>query len=219
MNIFKSPVKQLIEKKDFDQLNQLLTEQPHLANQGITIPFDMLSRVKAHPLHRLCDAVFAGKINDNVAVQLAKVLLKNGANIDGDKNKGEGTPLLAAASLHAEQVGILYISYGADIHHTYKNDGASALHWAAFCGKDLLVQRLIEAQASIDQADSNYQSTPLGWAIHALQSKDVQELENQVNCLKLLLEAGADPTTLDPSKIAYLRSLASEDSEIEQLLD
>ena len=124
--MIKQQVKKLIESKDFDGLKLILTNNPDLANERITIPFDMVSEAMAHPLHRICDGVHVGKITDDEAVQLAKLFLANGANIDGDKIIGEGTPLLAAASLRAESLGIFYIENGADIHYTYKNDGISA---------------------------------------------------------------------------------------------
>lgn len=219
MNLFKQRIKKLIENKDFDGLNQMLIKNPNLANEGITIPFDLLCRAKAHPLHRICDGVFSGKITDNEAVKFAKIFLNNGADIDGDKDKNEGTPLLAAASLHAEQTGIFYIENGADVNYTYRNDGASALHWAAFCGLDKLVDKLIKSKASIDKPDKDYKSTPLGWAIHCLQSKDIENRNNQVACIKTLLKNGAETKNLDDKKRDYLLSLANNDAELEQLLN
>lgn len=218
MNIFKPRVKRLIENRDVSGLKVLLSNNPDLANKGITIPFDFTCKAKAHPLHRICDAVFAGKISDDEAVTLAKVFLENGANIDGDKNKGEGTPLLAAASLHAEQVGILFIDKGADIHYTYKNDGASVLHWAAYCGLDKLVNRLLKANAEIDNPDTEYQSTPLGWAIHSLQSNDKSNTHNQLNCIKLLLKSGADTNKLDTEKNDVLLRISKDNPGIQRLL-
>ena len=218
MNLFKPSVKKLIENRDYSGLKQLLSDYPILANKGITIPFDLICRAKAHPLHRICDAVFAGKITDSDAVELAKVFLENGASIDGDKNKNEETPLLAAASLHAEQVGIFYIDNGADVYYTYKNDGASALHWAAFCGRDKLVESLISANAEIDELDTTHKSTPVGWAIHSLQSNDMGNKHNQLNCIKLLLKSGADSKKLDKDKNDYLLSLSKSDPELQDLL-
>lgn len=219
MKLFKPQVKKLIEKKDYNGLNRLLDNFPELANESITIPYDFFCRSKAHPLHRVCDAVFAGKITEKEAIRLAKILLDNGADIDGNKFRDEGTPLLAAASLHAEQVGIFYIENGANIHYTYKNDGASALHWAAFCGLDKLVVRLIEANASIDQSDNTYNSTPLGWAVHCLQLGDMGNKHNQVNCIKLLLKSGGDIKNLDNIKTNYLLTLAKNDHELQTLLN
>jgi ankyrin repeat protein len=218
LNLIKPKVKRLIENKDYIGLSQLLTVNPNLANKGITIPYDFKCRLKVHPLHRLCDAVFAGKITDNEAIGLAKIFLENGAYIDGDKIKDEGTPLLAAASLHAEEVGIFYIENGADINYTYKNDGASALHWAAFCGRDKLADRLIKAKAFTDVPDITYKSTPIGWAIHALMTKDKLNAHNQVSCIKLLLKAGADTGKLNKDKNDYLYTLSQDDLELQNLL-
>lgn len=214
----KHQVKKLIENKDFDGLKVLLTNNPDLANEGITIPFDSECIARAHPLHRICDGVFVGKITEDEAVKLAKLFLANGANIDGDKINNEGTPLLAAASLHAEKVGILYIENGADIHYTYRNDGTSALHWAAFCGLNKLVERLIKSKASIDKPDNTYNSTPLGWAIHCLQMNDSNKTRNQVDCIKLLLNRGADISKLNKEKNDYLISLAKDDPDLKEIL-
>lgn len=212
----KPTVKKLIERKDNDGLRQLLADNPNLANEGITIPYDFFCRTKAHPLHRLCDAVFAGKMTDEEAITLAKTFLENGADIDGGK-KG-GTPLLAAASLHAEQLGIFYIDNGADINFTDENDNASALHWAAFCGRDKLVNKLIHSKVILDEPDKSYQCTPLGWAIHSLMLKDTDSKHNQIACIKLLLQAGADVKKLSVDHTQYLQSITESDRELKDLL-
>ncbi len=205
LNPFSSKVKRLIEAKDTTGLQNLLAANPTLANKGITIPYEPTCMVKAHPLHRICDPVMSGKLSDDKAVEIAKIFLSNGANVDGDKNKGEGTPLLAAASLHAEKTGILYIEQGADIHYTYKNDGATALHWAAFCGSDKLLATLIEHQAVIDMPDKTYNSTPLAWAVHTLMGEDTANKRNQAACIKLLLRNGADPRKLGKDQYEFLK--------------
>lgn len=219
MKLFKSSVKRLIERKDYKGLSKLLTDNPKLANKGITIPFDRLCRIKAHPLHRLCDAVFSKKITDNEAIQFAQIFLEFGANIDGDKMKDGGTPILGAASLHAEQLGVYYIDNGADINYTYQNNGESALHWASYCGRDKLVNRLIEANAQIDKTDNTYNSTPLGWAVHSLQTNDEGNKHNQIGCVKQLLKSGAALTELDKEKKDYLFALAKNDLELQNILD
>lgn len=212
----KPTVKKLIEQKDNDGLRQLLADSPDLANEGITIPYDFFCRTKGHPLHRLCDAVFAGKMTDEEAITLAKTFLENGADIDGDK-KG-GTPLLAAASLHAEQLGIFYIDNHADINFRDENDNASALHWAAFCGRDKLVNKLIQSKVILDEPDKSYECTPLGWAIHSLMSNDIGNKHNQIACIKLLLQAGADVKKLSVDHTQYLQSITESDSELKDLL-
>jgi len=216
----KEETKSLIENKDYEGLRQLLANNSGLANEGITIPYDSKCAVKAHPLHRICDAVFAKNITDEEAIEIAKIFLASGANIDGDKLKeNNDTPLLAAASLHAEQLGIFYIDNGADIYHKDKHDGATALHWAAYCGKDKLVEKLIQQKAIINQRDTSYNSTPLGWAIHALITADKTNAYNQLSCIKLLLKASADISELNNEATKYLNELAKTHSELKQLLN
>lgn len=208
--MIKQPsIKKLIEQMDSNGLRLLLTERPELANEDITIPFDFYCRVKAHPLHRLCDAVFAGKMIEEEAIVLAEILLEHGAHIDGDKQSGGGTPLQAAASLHAELLGVFYIEKGADVNYTYPEDGASALHWAAFCGREKLVDKLLQSNAIIDEPDTEHQSTPLGWAIHCLMSEDKANRHNQPVCIQLLLNAGANIEKLDKEKQVFLQTLLS----------
>ena len=216
----KHEMKELIENKDYEGISQLLASDPNLANEGITIPYDNKCKSKAHPLHRICDAVFAKKITDEEAIKIARIFLNFGADINGSKIKeNEDTPLLAAASLHAEQLGIFYIGNGADIHYADRHDGATALHWAAFCGRDKLVEKLIQEKATIDQRDTSYNSTPLGWAIHSLRTGDKFNTYHQVSCIKLLLKAGADINTLNDETIQYLHFLAKDDLELKNLLN
>jgi hypothetical protein len=48
-----------------------------------------------------------------------------------------------------------HIEQGADIFYA-GGDGAAALHWGAFCGKDKLVAALIAKGAKIDQPDTTF---------------------------------------------------------------
>ena len=204
-----SEIKDLIEKKDYDGVRDLLEKYPHLANEGITIPFDPNCHTPAHPLHRVCDAVFSKHVSDEEAVQFAKIFLQAGANIHGANDKvNEDTPLLAAASLHAEQLGIFYIDNGADIHYKGRHDGATALHWASYCGKDKLVQKLVETGSYVDERDSLYNSSPLGWAIHALRTGTVDDSGGHIACIRILFKAGADITALNTESRVFLENLS-----------
>lgn len=209
-------IKKLIEQKDTDGLRKTLAANPSLANKGITIPYDFFCTIKAHPLHRICDTVFVHKMRDEEAITFAKIFLEFGADING---YSDGSPLLAAASLHAEQLGIFYIDNGANINITDENDNASALHWAAFCGRDKLVDKLIKSNAVIDEPDKTYQSTPLGWAIHCLSSNDEGNRYNQLNCIKLLIQAGADIKKLSEEAKGNLHSFADNDKELKNILE
>ncbi len=203
MAFWKPTVKSLIEKNDPAGLDHLLSSKPDMANEGITIPFDLFCQTTAHPLHRIADAVFSNRISDQDALELAKVLLKHGASIEGFQGSKQDAPILAAASLHAEQYGIFLLENGAD-SNVIGSDGASALHWAAYCGSDKLVVALIAAGAKINLTDSQHQSTPLQWAIHCITSNDTANKANQAECIKLLISAGADTEGLDQEAKAII---------------
>lgn len=190
---------------------------PRLANAGVPCS-DNQTEMTGHPLHRICDAVFAKVITDDQAIEVAKILLEFGADIDGYKSQGDNnTPLIAASSLHAEKLGIFYIDQGADIFYA-DNDGATALHWASFCGRDQLVSALIAAGAKIDQQDTTFNSTPIGWAVHTQTSGENGNRYHQLNCIKLLLKAGADMKLWNTETVKYLQGVAKNDDELKILL-
>lgn len=206
----------LISTENYEALRNSLEVNPSLANAGVPCS-DGMPEMKGHPLHRICDVVFAGALSDEQAIEVAKILLEFGADIDGYKSSGDNnTPLIAASSLHAEKLGIFYIEQGADIYYA-DNDGATALHWAAFCGRDQLVAALIAAGAKIDQEDTTFKSTPIGWAVHTLTSDDPGNQHHQLACIKLLLKAGADQSKLAADTLAYLKETGN-DPELQILL-
>jgi ankyrin repeat protein len=196
----------LISTGNYQSLRETLTDNPALANAGIPCSDD--DPRLGHPLHRICDAVFAKTITDEQAIEIAKIFLAFGADIDGYKSSGDNnTPLIAASSLHAEKLGVFYIEQGADIFYA-GGDGATALHWAAFCGRDKLVAALIAKGAKIDQPDTTFNSTAIGWAVHTLTSNDSRNLYHQLACIKLLLKAGADRKLLHADTLKYLQDVA-----------
>jgi hypothetical protein len=210
----------LVVNNNLEGLKAALTAYPELANEGVALrSCDKINPGKGHPLHRICDAVFAKKISDIQAIEIAKILLEHGANIDGFMARGDNnTPLIAAASLHAEQLGMFYIESGANIFYAPASDGGTALHWAAYCGRNKLVEKLIEKGANVNQLDTAYQSTPCGWAMHVLESGETGNLHHQLTCIKLLLKAGMDKSLLYPGSLEYLHDLAKTDPGLKTLL-
>jgi uncharacterized protein len=179
-----------IWQKDLFRLGQLLSNQAFLANEGL--PYDDMNTTLAHPLHRICDAVFSGKITDDEGVDLAKLFLMHGANVNGGiMEEGKDTPLIAAASLHADKVGILLLQHGADIKHAGTH-GGTALHWAAWCGRPLLLEKLIEAGAPVNRLCGSFLATPLYWSLHAYNKGGQANKHAFQTCVKMLLNAGAD---------------------------
>ena len=210
-------IKKLIDTKDYDGLRLSLSQNPSLANEGI--PFDDVNTIKAHPLHRICDGVFSKTYSDEEAVEIAKIFLEFGANINGNELiEKRDTPLLAASSLYAYQVAILYIDNGAELNHPGCH-GGTALHWAAWCGRPKVVEKLIQAHADINKKCIDFQGTPLSWAVHSANEGDKKELKGHLECIKMLLEAGANKNISTDDRKAILDLFGNEDLELKELLN
>lgn len=209
-------MKKLIDLVDYEGIRNALSENPVLANKGI--PFDEVNTTKAHPLHRICDGVFSGTYTDEEAASMARIFLDYGANVDGYKLEEKAdTPLIAAASLHAELTGILYIERGANIHHAGSH-GGTALHWAAWCGRDKLVERLIAAHADIDKRCTEFKGTPLLWAVNGYRNGGPKNRHNQLICARILLDAGANKHIPNIEGIFPAGLLDDKDREFMDLL-
>ncbi len=211
MLFLNSKVRRCIESRAFDKLDTLLATDSKLANEPITIPFQPFCKTKAHPLHRICDPVISGKLSDDDALRFAQIFIKHGSRIEGDYfRNGDDAPLLAAASLNAEKVGIYLLEQGTDANVVGKHDGSNALHWAAYCGRELLVKKLLECNADFRLKDKNYNCTPLHWAAHCLTSDNHGNIWHQYECIKLLFEAGATIDELDAGSIEFLEDKKRE---------
>lgn len=185
-------IRNLVIRKDLAGLEKALSEEPLLASKGW--PADENNPVLAHPLHRICDEVYNGTITDADSIDAANVFLNHGADINGNVTEEKNdTPLVAAASLNAERLGLFYIDRGANIFHAGCH-GGTALHWAAWCGKDLLVERLITEGSEINRRCIDFKSTPLFWAIHGFVNFGKENREHYTVIVKALTEAGADKT-------------------------
>lgn len=202
-------MRELMMANDLAGIRAALEKNPGLANEGVSC-FDP-NPAKAHPLHRICDGVHNGMYTDEDAIEMAKVFLEYGADINGVKMvEKRDTPLIAAASLNAETTGIFYISRGADIFHAGTH-GGTALHWAAWVGRDKLVKELIEKGAEINKNCIDFLGTPLLWAVHGYKNSC---RENQVECARLLIAAGADKTVKNFEGYTLVEFLAPEDTEM-----
>jgi uncharacterized protein len=180
---------ELISRVDLDGLKALLFSQPERANEGLPLTNNP---TKAHPLHRICDGVKANRYTDKEAVEMARILLEYGAWIDGGVQDSKmDTPLIAASSLQADEVALLLIDHGAGIHQAGTH-GGTALHWAAWCGRDRIVDRLIRAGADVNQQCIDFTSTPLLWAVHGHTFGGKENVHRQFECARLLIQAGSD---------------------------
>lgn len=208
-------MKKLIDNKDYKGIEEMLLNHPDLANEGL--PYDHENTTKAHPLHRLCDAVFSGKYTEEEAIKMAKLFLANGADINGNALEKQDSPLTAASSLNADQVAIFYMENGASINHNGCH-GGTALHWAAWCGRANLVQELVKRGAEINKRCIDFKSTPLFWAIHGLKNGGSVSLADSLECAKTLIQYGADKNIPNEDGDTVYDLLADGDTELKELL-
>jgi uncharacterized protein len=193
-------------------LDETLTKDPSLATIEISLPDNPAT---AHPLHRICDVVFSGLYSEETGLEMAKIFLKHGADVNPPVADGKDSPLTAACSLGCDSIALLYIDHGARIDHRGCH-GGTALHWSAWCGRDALVARLVDMHPDINQLCTDFKSTPLFWAIHGYRfSKD---RFHQVECAKILLSHGADPSIPNFEGYLPVQILGEENSELKKLL-
>jgi hypothetical protein len=189
-------VKTAICHGDAAALRTLLAEDSTRANALIRWGGD--KRILTHPLHFVCDMLFQGKLKRGAELPLIDALIHAGANLDFQRNGKGDTPLIGAASLAAEDVGIRLLDAGANpkLLGIFRE---TALHWAALLGEERLAQKLIPI-SDIDFKDAKYLSPPLGWAIHGCYNTPNGNQGRQREVVSLLLAAGA---TVEP---AWLKS-------------
>jgi hypothetical protein len=205
---------EIIARVDLERLRSLLSRHPELANAGIALGSQDTS--PAHPLHRICDGVNHGVYTDEQACEMAKVFITFGAFVDGvELVENKDSPLTAAASLHADLTASYYIDQGATISHPGCH-GGTALHWAAWCGRDRLVKKLIDSGAPLEQRCKDYFSTPLFWAIHGYKFGGGKNQHHQIECAKLLIAAGAVKDTRN-AEGKHIRELL-DDGEADLLM-
>ena len=207
-------VKTAIETGDAAALRRLLADVPARADELIRWGKDC--RIATHPLHYVSDMRFEGKLQSGKELPLMEALIQAGANVDFQRN-GEGdTPLIGAASLGAEEVGLRLLNAGAKpgLRGLF---GETALHWAALLGEDRLAGRLIE---SVDPnlKDKKYKSSSLGSAVHGWCNPPAGNHGRQLEVVRLLVAAGAtvEPEWMESEKIAsspeMLAALKAADS-------
>ena len=148
-------VKTAIETGDVANLRRLLADVPARADELIRWGKDC--RIATHPLHYVSDMRFEGRLQSGEELPLMEALIQAGANVDFQRNGDGDTPLIGAASLGAEEVGLRLLNAGAKpwLRGLF---GETALHWAALLGEDRLAERLIE-NVDPNLKDKKYKSS------------------------------------------------------------
>jgi ankyrin repeat protein len=134
--------------------------------------------------------LFESTLAEGRETPLVDALISWGANLDFQVDGKGDTPLIGAASLGAEEVGIRLVEAGAqvDIRGAF---GETALHWAALLGAERLTARLIEAGSDVNLPDRNWRSTPVGWARKGLSDAPAGNRGKQKEVIARLAAAGA----------------------------
>src|ERR1039457_3736727 len=135
-------MKTAILNGDADALRQLLSDDPSQAN--MLIRWGVNDCVSTPPLHYVSDMLFEGKLQRGQEVPIIDALIRAGANLNFEKNGKGDRPLIGAASLGAEDIGLRLLDAGAnpDLRGLF---GETALHWAALLGEDRLAERLLQS--------------------------------------------------------------------------
>ena len=177
-------VKAAIDTGDSAALRRLLSEDSSRANELIR-----WGKCLTHPLHYVSDMLFSGTLQKGKELALVEALIQGGADVNSNKDGKSETPLIGAASLGAEDVGLRLLDAGArpDLRGLF---GETALHWAALLGEDRLTARLVQG-SDLDLKDEKYSSPPLGWAIHGWSDPPAGNHGRQRDVVALLLAAGA----------------------------
>jgi len=206
-------VKSAIRNGDADALRRLLSDDPSRANA--LIRWGKNECILTHPLHYVSDMLFEGTLQKGKELPLVEALIEVGADLNFQGNGKGDTPLIGAASLGAEEVGLRLLDAGAkpNLRGMF---GETALHWAALLGEDRLAARLVKVVADLDLKDDEYKSSPLGWAVHGWCNPPAGNHGQQREVAALLVAAGArvEPQWLesenvrgaDPGMLAALRS-------------
>jgi hypothetical protein len=206
-------VKSAIQNGDVAARRQLLADDPSHAN-GL-IRWGERKPCFTHPLHFVSDMLFQGTLPKGKEIPLVDALLDAGADVDFQRSREDGkksdTPLIGAASLGAEEVGLRLLAAGAkpELRGLF---GEAALHWAALLGEDRLVAELIKG-SDVNLKDEKYNSPPLGWAIQGWCDPPGGNHGRQREVVALLVAAGVsvqpewlerDKVRADPEMLAAL---------------
>jgi uncharacterized protein len=193
-------VKTAIRNGDADALQQLLREDSSRANALVH-----WSKCRIHPLHYVSDMLFEGTLQRGKELPLVEALIEAGADLNFQRDREDGekgdSPLIGAASLGAEEVGLRLLEAGArpEVRGLF---GETALHWAALLGEHRLAARLITG-ADLRLKDDKYKSTPLGWAIQGWCNPPAGNCGRQREVVVLLVATGAkvEPEWLESEKV------------------
>jgi ankyrin repeat protein len=136
---------------------------------------------------------------------MLKVLLDAGADVDSPNDEGQ-TALMAVARTGNVEAAELLIRHGADVHAREQWGGQTALMWAAAQSQPAMIGLLLKHGARVDE-----RSTVRDWQRRVTAEGRPKDMyrggltpllfaarEGCIDCLKVLLDEGADIDLPDP---------------------
>src|SRR5215813_15597153 len=104
-------VKTAIQNGDEDALRELLSEDSSRTNE--LIRWGNKNKCLTHPLHFISDMLFDGTLERGKELPLVEALIQAGADLDFNQDGRSETPLIGAASLGAQDLGLRLLDAGA----------------------------------------------------------------------------------------------------------
>lgn len=178
-----SKFKKAIDAGDVDLVRELLSSKPALAASPITWG-PMFRTCKTEPLHYLSDAPFNQLWDHGRQAELAAVLIKGGALVDGLPTSGE-TPLHGAASLGEAGVAAVLIDHGANIEAVASYPGipnGTPLDFAVHFGMVDVVDLLVSREAEVLSARMAAGAGQLGRIETENLKQDAEQLHDVFRC-------------------------------------
>jgi hypothetical protein len=143
------------------------TQLHHCAINGLTTSVKRLLSIRNINVNVKDDEYGATQLHyaaENGHVEITRLLLHNGADVNAKSNDGF-TPLHWAAIFGHVDILHLLVENGADLE-AQSNSGRRALHWAALYGNLPFIQELISRYHVDINARDNNGRTALWWARH-----------------------------------------------------
>jgi len=144
-------------------------------------------------------------------VEILKMLLDAGADVDSPNADGQ-TALMVLARTDNIAAARLLLERGADVNAAEDRKGQTALMWAAAQSRPAMVDLLLEFGADVAARSSAYE-----WERRVTAEPRVKDItpggftpllfaarQGCVDCVRLLLDAGADIYETNPEKISPL---------------
>lgn len=143
--------------------------------------------------------------------EMLELLLDAGADVESPNLEGQ-TALMAVARTGNVEAAELLIDHGADVNAVEGWGGQTALMWAAARGQPAMIDVLVEHGAEVD-----VRGIDRNWERRVTSEPRVKEMftggftallyavrENCLECVKELLDAGADINKPDPDNVTPL---------------